>query len=503
VGAVYWLARENLVTLTGVSEGILFVLVMGAGTDYALLLISRYREELHRHASRFAAMWAAWRQAAPPVVASAVTVAIAVLCLSLSKLGSNRGLGPVAAVGIGSTLLAMLVLLPVALALAGRWVFWPRVPRHDETVDPASVHGVWARIAGTILRRKRVSWVAATLLLLIGVAGVGALNTGGLPIENGFTGHPAAMVGQGIYDAEFSQGAGAPAIVVTDATAVDAVMRTARAVRGVAAGADAVCPQLDLIKARSHVLELLGSRGSCPPAALTVAPIDGRTVVDVTFADAYDSPAALATVQRLRTAVHAIPAANALVTGDTAVTWDVKQAAARDNRVIIPVVLAVIFTVLVLLLRAVVAPLLLIGSVVLSFAATLGVCGVMFAHVFHFAGADESFPLFAFVFLVALGIDYNIFLMTRVREEALRHGTGIGLLRGLTVTGGVITSAGAVLAATFGVLGLVSLVFLVEVGFAVAFGVLVDTVLVRTVLVPALAADIGRPIWWPTSRIGR
>jgi putative drug exporter of the RND superfamily len=226
--------------------------------------------------------------------------------------------------------------------------------------------------------------------------------------------------------------------------------------------------------------------------------VDGRLLVDATLTDRYDTPEAQATVERIRQVVHAVPGAHALVGGSTAVNLDTLAASRHDRNLIIPIVLAVILVVLALLLRAVLAPLLLILTVVLSFGATLGVSALVFHHLFGFAGADPGFPLFAFVFLVALGIDYNIFLMTRVREETLRHGTRDGIRRGLAVTGGVITSAGIVLAATFAVLGVLPLVFLAEIGFTVAFGVLLDTFLVRSVLVPALCTDIGRRIWWPS-----
>lgn len=494
---VYLLAEADLITLTGSSQGILFVLVMGAGTDYALLLISRYREELHRYENRFDAMFVAWKESAAAIVASAVTVIIGVMCLSFSELNSNKGLGPVAAIGVGSTVLVMMTFLPVALAAAGRWVFWPRRPNYDRTVDPAEIHGIWGRIAEVLGRRRRAAWIGATALLLLGILGVPALNTSGLSIENGFTDKPAAAVGQDIYNAKFPKGTGSPAIIVADAAVADRVMATAAKVAGISSEPGGVCLQVDIDKARTRLGELLGADG-CPPADLAVSPIGGRTIINATLVDSYDSPEALATVERLRNELHAVPGADVLVGGSTAATYDAHVAAVRDNKVIIPIVLAVIFLVLVLLLRALVAPILLIASVVLSFAATLGVCGLMFTHVFHFAGTDQSFPLFAFVFLVALGIDYNIFLMTRVREETLRVGTRPGILRGLAVTGGVITSAGVVLAATFGVLGVVTLVFLVEVGFAVAFGVLLDTIIVRSILVPALSYDIGKKIWWPS-----
>ncbi|EME15257.1 MMPL family transporter [Rhodococcus triatomae] len=499
---VYFLAKAEVVTLTGQSQGILMVLVLGAGTDYALLLIARYREELHAFPNRFDAMIRAWRESAPAITASAATVVLGLLCLGFSELNSNRGLGPVAAIGIGCTYLVMMTFLPVALAVAGRWVFWPRVPHPDHTADLAT-HGVWGRIATAVGRRDRPAWIGATALLVVLCAiGIGSLNTGGLTAGENFTTKPDAVEGQEIYDEHFDPGTGAPAVVVTNADQVDAVIAAAEATPGVATGPGSVCLQVDYAKLAD--LARLGAGGApsqtgCPPEILTVQPIDGRTVVNVTLADGYDTPEALATVERLRENLHAVPGADALVGGNTAATADVQAASVRDRNVIIPIVLAVIFVVLALLLRALLAPVILIATVVLSFAATLGVCGFFFTHVFHFAAADASFPLFAFVFLVALGIDYNIFLMTRVREEAVEHGTRSGVLRGLAVTGGVITSAGIVLAATFAVLGVLPLVPLAQVGFAVAFGVLLDTIVVRSVLVPALSHDIGRSVWWPSA----
>ncbi|WP_137872238.1 MMPL family transporter [Rhodococcus sp. Q] len=500
---IYLLAKAEVLTLTGQSQGILMVLVLGAGTDYALLLISRYREELHHFPNRFDAMIRAWRESAPAITASALTVVLGLLCLGFSELNSNKGLGPVAAIGIGCTYLVMMTFLPVFLALAGRWVFWPRIPHVDHAADLAT-HGWWGRIAAAVGRRDRPAWVGATALLVVLFAvGIGSLHTSGLTSAENFTNTPDAVSGQQIYDTHFDPGTGAPAVIVTNADQVDAVMAAAAATPGVSTAPGSVCLQVDYAKL-AELAKLGAGTGSalptgCPPPILTVQPIDGRTVVNATLADSYDSPEALATVDRLRDAVHAVPGADALVGGSTAATADVQAASVRDRNVIIPIVLAVIFVVLALLLRALLAPVILIATVVLSFAATLGVCGFVFTHVFHFAGADPSFPLFAFVFLVALGIDYNIFLMTRVREEAQRHGTRSGVLRGLAVTGGVITSAGIVLAATFAVLGVLPLVFLAEVGFAVAFGVLLDTIVVRSVLVPALSHDIGRAIWWPSA----
>ena len=307
------------------------------------------------------------------------------------------------------------------------------------------------------------------------------------------------MKGQRIYDAQFDKGAGAPAVITARADKATEVIAAAAKVPGVSTKPGSVCPQVDYTK-----LPAAGGGGAttgsgCAPAAVQVAPINGRTLVNATLADSYDSQNAYDTIKRLRIALHAVPGADARVGGQTAATLDVQTASIHDRNLIIPIVLLVIFIVLGLLLRALVAPLLLIGTVVLSFLAALGVCGFAFDHLFGFAGADQSFPLFAFVFLVALGIDYNIFLMTRVREETLQFGTRRGILRGLAVTGGVITSAGVVLAATFAVLGVLPLVAFAEIGFSVAFGVLLDTVVVRSILVPALSTEIGRKIWWPSA----
>ncbi|HJQ03485.1 MAG TPA: MMPL family transporter [Jatrophihabitans sp.] len=499
---LYVLAKHNVLTLTGQSQGIVSVLVLGAGTDYALLLTSRYREELHEFPNRFDAMITAWRESAPAIVASAVTVIVGLLCLSFSELNSNKSLGPVAAIGIACTLFMMMTFLPVALSvIGGRWVFWPRRPLPDHAIDLAT-HGIWGRAADIIGRRYRYAWIGATVILLICLIGLGTLKTNGLTTAQSFTGTPDAVKGQRIYDAQFDKGAGAPAMITVRADKAAEVIAVASKVPGVSTKPGAVCPQVDYTKVATAGGVGTPAGTGCAPDSLTVAPINGRTMVNATLADSYDSQNAYDTIKRLRTAVHAVPGADARVGGQTAATLDVQNASIHDRNLIIPIVLLVIFIVLALLLRALLAPLLLIGTVVLSFLATLGVCGFAFNHLFGFAGADQSFPLFAFVFLVALGIDYNIFLMTRVREETLQFGTRTGVLRGLAVTGGVITSAGVVLAATFAVLGILPLVAFAEIGFSVAFGVLLDTVLVRSILVPALSIEIGRPIWWP-SRLAR
>jgi RND superfamily putative drug exporter len=496
---IYQLAKHNVLTLNGQSQGILSVLVIGAGTDYALLLVSRYREELHNYDSRVAAMSKAWRGAAPAIAASATTVIIGLLCLTLGELNSDRSLGPVCAIGIACTVGVMLTFLPAFLVLFGRWVFWPRIPHVDHQADIAT-HGMWGRFAASLGRRPRRYWVLGTVLLLICIAGIGGLKTGGLTVTDSFTTTPDAVHGQQIFDRSFDQGAGAPARITAAVGKTDAVLAAVAGVPGVEQGPGAVCVAPDFIRIAQRVKsgQVPNLTSGCAPPALRVLPVNGRIIVDANLSDRYDTSQATTTVKAIRTAVRGISGAHALVGGSTAINYDTQQASRHDRNLIIPIVLLVILLVLGLVLRSIVAPVLLIASVVISFAAALGVSALVFNHVFHFANSDPSFPLFVFVFLVALGIDYNIFLMTRVREEALQHGTRSGILRGLAVTGGVITSAGAVLAATFTVLGVLPLVFLAELGFAVAFGVLLDTILVRSIVVPALSHDIGRRIWWPS-----
>jgi RND superfamily putative drug exporter len=495
---IYELALHNVITLNGQSQGILSVLVLGAGTDYALLLISRYREELHSYESKLDAMIAAWRGAAPAIGASALTVILGLLCLGFGELNSDRSLGPVCAIGIACTVGVMLTFLPLFL-LVGRWIFWPRIPHVDHQADLAT-HGVWGRMAQALGRHARPSWVITAVVLLALSAGLFQLKSGGLGISDSFTNKPDAVVGQDVFDASFPQGTGAPAVIIANASKTNEIIAAVAKVPGVSTAPASVCVEVDYAKLAAAIKAgaTAPAAVACPPAALQVRPVDGRIAIDAELVARYDTSAAITAVKAIRKTVHAIPGADALVGGQTAINYDTQQASRHDRNLIIPIVLAVILVVLALLLRAVLAPLLLILTVVLSFCAALGASAVVFNHVFHFKNADPGFPLFAFVFLVALGIDYNIFLMTRVREETLRYGTREGVLRGLSVTGGVITSAGVVLAATFAVLGVLPLVFLAEVGFAVAFGVLLDTIVVRSILVPALSYDIGRAIWWPS-----
>ncbi len=466
---IYLLAVHAGLTVNAQSAGILDVLVFGAGTDYALLLTARYREELRRHEDRHEAMAVALRRAGPAVIASAGTVIVSLLALLVAELNSTKGLGPVLAIGVAVALLAMMTLLPALLVIFGRWIFWPVRPGYG-SAEPTS-RGIWARVGRGIATRPRVVWVTTAVVLGAMALGLTGLKASGLTNAQAFRGHPDSVTGQTVLDQHFSGGGGQPVVVVGKPSAAAQLTAAFKATPGITG----VTPPVT----RAGHVYLLGT--------LTTAP---------------DSQAAYATVDRVRAAVHAVPGADALAGGNTAINLDVQRAAAHDRNLIIPLVLVVVFLILALLLRAVVAPLMLIATVVLSFAAALGVSSLMFNDVFKFGGADTSFPLFVFVFLVALGIDYNIFLMTRVREEATRHGSRRGALTGLAATGGVITSAGAVLAGTFAVLGTLPVTFLTELGFAVAFGVLLDTIVVRSVLVTALNLDLGRSLWWPSRLAG-
>ncbi|HEY3506905.1 MAG TPA: MMPL family transporter [Actinocatenispora sp.] len=465
-GVIYLLAKYADLTVNAQSAGILTVLVFGAGTDYALLLIARYREELRRHEDRHEAMAAALHRAGPAVLASGSTVIVGMLCLMFAETNSTRGLGPVAAIGVFVALAVMMTLLPALLVVVGRWVFWPARPRYG-SVEPTS-RGFWARTGTRIARRPRWTWITTAVVLGGLSVGIVALDATGLTNAESFRGHPDSVAGEEALAAHFPAGVGSPVVVVADSS-------RGLAVRTVFAGT----PGIDAASVTPPI-----SRG-------------GTTYLQGTLTSAPDSQAAYDTVDRVRDRVHAVPDANAQVGGNTAINLDVQRAAAHDRNLIIPIVLAVVFVILALLLRAVLGPLILIATVVLSFAAALGASALVFRYVFGFGGADTSFPLFVFVFLVALGIDYNIFLMTRVREESAKHGTRRAAVLGLAATGGVITSAGLVLAGTFAVLATLPLTAFAEIGFAVALGVLLDTIVVRSILVTALNLDIGRHIWWP------
>ncbi|ASY13225.1 putative drug exporter of the RND superfamily [Candidatus Nanopelagicus hibericus] len=475
---VYYLAKAGTIDLNGQSQGILSVLVLGAATDYALLLIARYREELHHHESRFESMRIALRGVVEPIIASGSTVIAGLLVLLLSQLSGNRGLGPVGAIGIASAMVTVLTLLPALLVVFGRWIFWPKVPKFDDVDEQLS--GTWAKIGAAVEKNPKRIWISTAVILTIFAGFSFTLKADGLANTEAFTARTDSVIGLEELGKHFPSGEGSPVEIVIKENDLVAVTNALGGIANVAF----VEPVVD---------------GQKIPGAPTppIKVVEGKVLLNATLKVAPDSVEARNTIPTIREAVHKIDN-EILVGGGTAVQYDTDVASRADNRLIIPIVLLIIGLILGLLLRSIAAAALLLLTVVLSFMATLGVCQLVFEHVFGFAGADASFPLFAFIFLVALGIDYNIFLMTRVREEALKIGTRKGVIKGLTVTGGVITSAGIVLAATFAVLGVLPLVFLAELGFAVAFGVLLDTVIVRSLLVPALVHVIGPKIWWPS-----
>ena len=536
---VYFAAKADFLDLNGQSQGILSVLVLGAATDYALLLIARYREELHHHESRYDAMRIALKGVFEPILASGSTVIAGLLVLLLSDLSSNRGLGPVGAIGIASAMITVLTFLPAVLLLpsvvfslisllvlaassivlisngnfvgsltatllvivivggykrvtgsakynlfskerfvSGRWIFWPKVPKFDDVDEQLS--GTWAKIGNIVEKYPKRTWISTALLLTIFAGFSFTLKADGLANTEAFTTRTDSVIGLEKLGEHFPSGEGSPVEIIVkeaDVAAATAALKTV--------------PNVSFVEPVVAGQKIPGQ--PTPPIKV----VDGQVLLNATLKVAPDSVEARNTIPQIREAVHAVDK-EILVGGGTAVQYDTDVASRHDNRLIIPVVLIIIGIILGLLLRSILAAALLLLTVVLSFMATLGVCQLVFEHVFGFAGADASFPLFAFIFLVALGIDYNIFLMTRVREEAMKIGTRKGVIKGLTVTGGVITSAGIVLAATFAVLGILPLVFLAQLGFAVAFGVLLDTIIVRSLLVPALVHSIGPKIWWPS-----
>ncbi|MCO1598044.1 MMPL family transporter [Micromonospora sp. RHAY321] len=468
---VYLLARHAGLAVDFQSQSILTVLVFGVGVDYALLLIARYREELRRHADRHTAMAVALRRSIGAIAASAATVALGLLCLLAAQLPSTRGLGPVGAVGIVAALLAMTTLLPAVLVIFGRWLFWPFVPRYSPDavgLDVAAEHGLWRRIAGFVGRRPRAVWLGTTAVLVALSFGMVNLSIG-MPHDESFTKEVGSVTGQRMIEAHYPRGSVAPAEILAAAGPAEQVVAAARTVPGVAE---------------------VGEPERSP---------DGRWVrIAAVLAETPDSDAALDTVERLRAAVHAVPGAQALVGGDTAYLIDEERTVSRDNRVVVPLVLAVVFVILVLLLRALVAPLVLLASVVLSYVAAMGAAGLIL-DAMGYPNLFVGIPLQTFLFLVALGVDYTIFLSTRAREEAALLGHRNGVLHALTVTGGVITSAGVVLAATFGALSVLPLVPSVQTAVIIGVGVLLDTFLIRSLLVPALALHIGPRTWWPSA----
>lgn len=532
---IYYLAYFDIIKVSGQSQGILSILVIGAATDYALLFVARYREALFEVQSKWTAIARAFKGSFEPIFASAATVIVALLCLLFSDLNSNKALGPIAAFGIGFAFLAAITFLPALLVIFGRAAFWPFMPKPEKKkvaeVTPDTVpglegvRGLWKSIGNLVAKRPRTTWIVTLLLLLAAVAGLPGLKASGVPQTEFLLGDNIESVdGQAVLGAHFDAGAGSPVVIIANESNYEEIIAAAENVEGIStvevqADAEAMAEayQEAIAAAQAAAQAAMAQAGPVagppagPPAGATgdmgafelpeIATIpqvvEDKVLINATLTYQADSAEAEAVVEQMRIDLQAIDP-EVIVGGETAIALDTNVTAQADLLRIIPLVLAVIFIILILLLRSILAPLLLIGTVVVSFAATLGLAAIFFNDVFNFPGADASVPLFGFVFLVALGIDYNIFLMTRVREESLKIGTRPGILKGLTVTGGVITSAGVVLAATFAALGVIPLLFLVQLAFIVAVGVIIDTVLVRTLLVPALAYDIGPAIWWPS-----
>lgn len=460
-----WLVELTGSTVDGQIAGITLVLVFGVGTDYALLLISRYREELRRHEDRHEAMARAMRGAGEAILASAATVGAGLLCLLAATVGTTRGLGPAGFVGVICALLAAMTLLPALMVIFGRWVFWPFIPRHG-SVAPVS-RTVWGRVGKGVARRPRTVWIAGVLVLVGLTGGLLKLDLG-LSLSDNFRGDAASVDGQEIIAAHFPEGEASQTIV--------------------------------LVKPGSEAAATAAIAGIANVADVQPGPANGTwSQLLVTIDADPQGEVAYGAVEGMREALATdVPQAEALVGGDTADNLDFDVAQEQTRNRVVPLVLLSVFLLLCLFLRSIVAPIVLLGTTVLSFGAALGLTAIVSSEILGFERFDVSLPLLAFVFLVALGVDYNIFLAVRAREEAREHGTRIGMLRALAVTGGVITSAGIVLAATFTVLGVLPFVALAQIGLAVALGVLLDTLLVRTLVVPGMVIDLGKRTWAPS-----
>jgi RND superfamily putative drug exporter len=467
-GLVYLLVSQGWLEVNGQTTGILIILMFGAGTDYCLLIVARYREELRRYEDKHEAMAKALVHTSPAILSSGATVVCAMLVLLVTSLNSSTG--PVFAAGVAVTMLAGLTLLPALLTIVGRRAFWPAVPRLGEEAKQGG--GIWRRTGNAVARRPAATAVATVVLLLVCAAG-NAVDLPGLSLSGGFRNQTESVEGAEALARALPAGETAPTEVLVEAEPgrVEA--------------------------ATTSVAETLGAEAGVASVGRVELSEDGRLArFQLTLEDDPYSDAAVERVETLREAAAAT-GEDVLLGGATAEEADTRATARSDAALAVPLTLAVIFLILVALLRAVVAPVYLILSVILSFAATMGLAYAAFEYVFDSPGSDASLPLLVFVFVVALGVDYNIFLMARVREEVAFHGSREGVLLGLEKTGGVITSAGLILAGTFLVLTLLPLEQLFQLGLAVALGVLVDTFVVRSLLVPAVALLLGDRSWWP------
>ena len=513
---VFYLAQAGILALNGQVQGILFILVIGAATDYALLFIARYREELTKHKEAYQALIASWKRSIEPIAAAGGTVIAGLLCLLLSDLNSNKALGPVGAIGIAMAIIATLTFLPSLMLPWGRALFWPRKAKYSIlTSVKSSSNGVWQKVSGLVSRHSRIVWTTTTLILVVMASGIIQLKADGVAQSDFILGTSEARDGQAIIDAHFPGGSGTPTQIIVTSDKLAQAVKTLEADEGVASVSavsdNSASGSVPLGKEQARIKAAVRESVAGLPNADTVAEniypfkdarpkiVDNELLLQVTLTDNADSEVAQATVERLRAEMHMVEPSSR-VGGTSAVQLDTRKSAEHDRAIVIPAVLVVITIILMVLLRSVIAPLALLGTTMLSFAAILGISALVFNNVFHFPGADPSVVLYGFIFLVALGIDYNIFLMTRVREESLKKGTRKGVLIGLVATGSVITSAGIVLAATFAALAVIPILFLVQLAFIVALGVLIDTIVVRSLLVPALAYDLKRKIWWPSTK---
>jgi RND superfamily putative drug exporter len=464
------------------ATSILIVLMFGVGTDYCLLLVSRYREELHRVEDKHEAMARALRRAGPALLASGCTVIAAMLCLLLADTGSTNALGPVSAIGVAAVLLAGLTLLPALLTATGRRGFWPRkaAVAYQPDVDVQERRGLWRRLGDRVLRRPGLA-LAATVALF-GIFALGLLSyKEDYSIGGFFKKSVESVDGFEVLGESFAEGALGPTSILVQREGGEATESDLAAVRDRLEGVDGVASVSEPQRSKDGAIGM----------------------IDVTFDDDPYSEAALARVETLRDRLGDLPGgATALVGAGSAIQEDFNVAAERDLRVIVPIALLVITIILGILLQAIVAPLVLIATVLASFFGTLGLSVFFFIEVQGSAGVDASLPMFAFIFLVALGVDYTIFLMSRVREEARTHGTREGTLRALSATGPVITSAGVILAGTFAVLMTLPVTFAFNIGFMVAVGILLDTFVVRTIMVPAAVELLGDRVWWPSTARG-
>jgi len=458
------------ITLDGSVTGILSVLVFGAGTDYALLLISRYREELLKFADRREAMATAWRESAGAILASGGTVILALLTLSFADLAGTRALGLACAVGIVVAMISALFVLPAALVSFGRWIFWPGTPKLGGINK--TDNGVWAKLGRGVSKRPRIVAIAGFVVLAALAVGSFGIKIG-LSSTEQFMKKPEAVVGIELLAKSFPAGATSPTVVIANQDKAEEVVNAIKEVKGV--------DSVEIAK-------------TFEGEALTDGSINK---INVVLTGASRSEEAYKSIVDIRAAVKDVAGADAKVGGQDAQYLDVKNSYAHDQGLLIPIILALVFLVLVLLLRSIVAPILLLLTVVASFFASLGAGWLVFVNVFNFPGLDLSVFLYSFLFLVALGVDYNIFLVTRAQEESGKLGLKQGMIKALSSTGGVITSAGILLAAVFAVLGVLPLIALTQIGVIVCIGVLLDTLLVRTVIVPALAFIAGEKFWWP------